>query len=60
MSRATIWRVDEITTQIVALKGALSGRYEVLEKGEDGTVLLGPDTSAEATMRRSGSRSQRP
>lgn len=34
----------------------VNGRYEVLEQSQDGTVLLGPDTSAEAIMRRGGSR----
>jgi len=48
--------VDETRPPIVELTGALTGRYELLEQAEDGTIVLGPDTSAEAIMRRHNSR----
>jgi hypothetical protein len=46
MTPRTIHRMGE--TRIVEVTGALTGRYEVLEQADDGTVLLGPDTSIEA------------
>lgn len=46
--------MDENSLPIVEVTGALEGRYEVLEQAEDGTVVLGPDTSIEAIMRRTG------
>lgn len=44
--------MDEIRPPIVEVTGALSGRYELQEQAEDGTVVLRPDTSATAIMRR--------
>lgn len=41
-------------SRIVEVTGAVSGRYEVLEEREDGTVVLGPDTSIAAIRRRLG------
>jgi hypothetical protein len=41
--------------RIVDVTGAVTGRYEVLEEREDGTVVLSPDTSIGAIMRRLGS-----
>ena len=51
----TIHYVDEIPP-IVEVTGAVNGRYEVLEQAEDGTLVLGPDTSLQAIMRRHNSR----
>ena len=45
--------MDEL--RIVDVTGAVTGRYEVLEEREDGTVVLSPDTSIDAIMRRLGS-----
>jgi hypothetical protein len=50
MTPGTIHRMGE--TRIVEVTGALQGRYEILEQADDGTVVLGPDTSIEAIMRR--------
>jgi hypothetical protein len=47
--------VEDERLPIVDVTGAVNGRYEVLEQGEDGTIVLGPDTSADAIMRRLGS-----
>ena len=41
----------------VEVTGAVSGRYEVVEVREDGTVLLGPDTSIAAITQRHPSQS---
>lgn len=41
---------------MVEVTGAVSGRFELLEQAEDGTIVLGPDTSAEAITRRQNSR----
>ncbi len=41
-------------TRIVDVSGALTGRYELLEEREDGTVVLSPDTSLVAIRRRLG------
>ncbi|MCL2395629.1 MAG: hypothetical protein FWC87_13205 [Acidimicrobiaceae bacterium] len=44
--------MDESRT--VEVTGALSGRYELLEEREDGTVVLAPDTSIAAIRQRLG------
>jgi hypothetical protein len=44
--------VDENRPPIVELTGAITGRYELQEQAEDGTVVLAPDTSAMAIMAR--------
>ncbi len=49
-SRSTIFSVDETRPSIVEVTGALAGRYELQERYEDGSVLLGPDTSLKATL----------
>jgi hypothetical protein len=46
--------VNEVRPLIVEVTGAQSGRYELQEQAEDGTVVLRPDTSAQAIMRRLG------
>jgi hypothetical protein len=56
LGTSTIHIVDEIRPPIVEVTGAVTGRYELLEQAEDGTIVLGPDTSAEAIMRRQTSR----
>jgi hypothetical protein len=53
---STILSVDEIRPPIVEVTGAVTGRYELLEQSEDGTIMLGPDPSAEAILRRQNSR----
>lgn len=52
--------MDEERFPIVEVSGAVSGRYELREQREDGTILLGPDTSAQAILRRAGSRPATP
>jgi hypothetical protein len=41
-------------SRIVDVTGAVTGRYELLEEREDGTVVLSPDTSIAAIRRRLG------
>jgi hypothetical protein len=36
----------------VTLSGDLSGKYVVVEKREDGSLVVAPDTSVEATLTR--------
>ncbi len=52
----TIQPVDPDCLPIVEVTGAINGRYELLEQADDGTVVLGPDTSFKAIMERLGSR----
>ncbi len=49
---STICCVNEIRASIVEVTGAVTGRYELQERSEDGTIVLRPDTSAAAIMRR--------
>ena len=55
MSVGTLHRVED-NPQIVQLTGALTGSYEVQDTREDGTVILRPDTSYAAILRRSSGR----
>ena len=55
MSVGTLQRVED-APQIVQLTGALTGSYEVQDTQEDGTVILRPDTSYAAVLRRAGGR----
>jgi len=48
--------VKEIRMPILEVTGAYNGRYEVREQHDDGTLLIAPDTSLEAIMRRLDSR----
>jgi hypothetical protein len=52
---ATPARMCSMTAQPAAhvtLSGDLSGEYVVLEKRDDGSLLVAPDTSADAILRR--------
>ena len=40
----------------VEVTGAVTGHYEVIEHRPDGTIVLGPDTSAAAISERLGTR----
>lgn len=43
-------------TEHVKLTGDVSGEYVVVEKREDGSIVVKPDTSMEAVRRRHGLR----
>jgi hypothetical protein len=52
--------VDENRRPIVEVTGAVSGRYELQERREDGTIVLAPDSSAAAILEREGARAATP
>jgi hypothetical protein len=52
--RATLASVTEDSTAHVTLAGDKSGEYIITEERPDGTLVLEPDTSAAAILRRLG------
>jgi hypothetical protein len=52
--------MDETRRPIVEVTGAVSGRYELQERREDGTIVLAPDSSAAAILEREGARAAMP
>lgn len=42
----TCWEEARRGPPIVEVTGAVTGRYELLEQAEDGTIVLGADISA--------------
>jgi hypothetical protein len=46
--------VDDGRPLIVEVSGALSGRYELQERRDDGSIVLTPDTSDAAIFEREG------
>ena len=52
----TIHVVDQTRRPIVEVTGALSGRYELQERRDDGSIVLKPDLSDAAIFEREGGR----
>lgn len=51
-ARATLSPMAVQRASHVTLSGDLSGDYVVVEKRDDGSLVVAPDTSAEAILRR--------